>query len=196
MALHVGSCCTVHAELSLTRRRGRCRTWSRAGPRRAGRAIARPTSTSLCPAPYTFAVSRNVTPRSSARWIVAIDSSQSPAPYTGSCPCSRDPAPTPSGLRVTPYAWLSTVIVQFQRPRLQTSTSPSASRSIGSLATSPVSPAANSSSAGRRANPRRRARPPAVRSCRARRAQHREPPLARDDRRRGLAHLRHRQART
>ncbi len=38
-------------------------------------AIARPTSSSFAPPPYTLAVSSIVTPSSSARWIVAIDSS-------------------------------------------------------------------------------------------------------------------------
>jgi hypothetical protein len=40
--------------------------------------IALPTSFSFSPTPYMSAVSRNVTPRSSARWIVAIDSSSLP----------------------------------------------------------------------------------------------------------------------
>ncbi len=43
-------------------------------------AIAWPTSSSLWPSPYTSAVSRKVTPSSSARWIVAMDSSRSAVP--------------------------------------------------------------------------------------------------------------------
>jgi len=43
-------------------------------------AMARPTSYSLVYAPQTSAVSRNVIPRSSARWIVATSDSSSPAP--------------------------------------------------------------------------------------------------------------------
>ena len=41
---------------------------------------ARPTSSSFAPMPYMSAVSKNVMPSSSARWIVAIDSASSPAP--------------------------------------------------------------------------------------------------------------------
>jgi len=40
-------------------------------------AIALPTSFSFSPTPYMSAVSRKLTPSSSARWIVAIDSSSS-----------------------------------------------------------------------------------------------------------------------
>ena len=40
----------------------------------AAAASAAPTSSSFVHGPYTSAVSRKVTPRSSARWIVAIDS--------------------------------------------------------------------------------------------------------------------------
>jgi hypothetical protein len=40
----------------------------------------RPTSCSLVNGPYMSAVSRKVTPRSSARWIVAIDSARRRAP--------------------------------------------------------------------------------------------------------------------
>ncbi len=61
-------------------RRARCRTWWRGRPRRGGRAIARPTSFSLVNGPYMSAVSRKLTPSSSARWIVAIDSASSPSP--------------------------------------------------------------------------------------------------------------------
>ena len=43
-------------------------------------AIAVPTSCSFLPTPYMSAVSRNVTPRSIARWIVLIDSSSSAGP--------------------------------------------------------------------------------------------------------------------
>jgi hypothetical protein len=39
--------------------------------------MARPTSRSFVNGPYMSAVSRKVTPRSSARWIVAIDSASS-----------------------------------------------------------------------------------------------------------------------
>ena len=42
--------------------------------------MALPTSSSLWPGPYMSAVSRKVTPSSSARWIVAIDSSSSVSP--------------------------------------------------------------------------------------------------------------------
>ena len=48
------------AERACRRLRGRCRTWSRARPRRAGRAIARPTSRSLAYGPYMSAVSSKV----------------------------------------------------------------------------------------------------------------------------------------
>jgi hypothetical protein len=41
---------------------------------------ALPTSSSFVYGPYMSAVSRNVAPRSSARWIVAIDSASSAAP--------------------------------------------------------------------------------------------------------------------
>ena len=59
------------------RRRGRlpnfvARTTSSRRP-----AIARPTSSSFVYGPYMSAVSRSVTPSSSARWIVAIDSASS-----------------------------------------------------------------------------------------------------------------------
>ena len=40
-------------------------------------ASAWPTSTSLVYGPYMSDVSKNVTPRSSARWMVAIDSASS-----------------------------------------------------------------------------------------------------------------------
>jgi hypothetical protein len=43
-------------------------------------AIPRPTRRSLVYGPYWSAVSRKVTPRSSARWRVAIDSSSSVSP--------------------------------------------------------------------------------------------------------------------
>jgi hypothetical protein len=43
-------------------------------------AIAAPTSTSLVWGPYMSEVSRNVQPSSSARAIVAVDSSSSPGP--------------------------------------------------------------------------------------------------------------------
>jgi hypothetical protein len=43
-------------------------------------AIARPTSCSLVNGPYMSAVSRNVQPASSDRWITAIDSVSSVAP--------------------------------------------------------------------------------------------------------------------
>ena len=49
-------------------------TWSRRS------AIAFPTSRSFAPQPYMSAVSRKVTPSSSARWIVAIASPSSAAP--------------------------------------------------------------------------------------------------------------------
>jgi hypothetical protein len=43
-------------------------------------AIARPTSSSFVKGPYMSAVSRRVTPSSSARWIVAMDSASSWGP--------------------------------------------------------------------------------------------------------------------
>ena len=43
-------------------------------------AIALPTSRSLVNGPYMSAVSRKVTPRSRARWMVAIDSASSLVP--------------------------------------------------------------------------------------------------------------------
>jgi hypothetical protein len=42
--------------------------------------MAFPTSDSLAPKPYMSAVSSMVTPSSSARWMVAIDSVSSPEP--------------------------------------------------------------------------------------------------------------------
>jgi hypothetical protein len=46
-------------------------TWSRIPP------SALPNTLSLCPAPYTSAVSKNVTPSSTARRIARTDSSSS-----------------------------------------------------------------------------------------------------------------------
>ncbi len=43
-------------------------------------AMALPTRRSLAPLPYMSAVSRKLSPSSSARWIVAIDSLSSPSP--------------------------------------------------------------------------------------------------------------------
>src|ERR1051325_6411725 len=54
-------------------------------------AMPRPTSTSLWPAPSMSAVSMNATPRSRARWMVAIDSSQSVAPYHSLIPMQPRP---------------------------------------------------------------------------------------------------------
>ena len=81
----------VDAEPRAVRRRARCRTWSRARPRRGGRAIARPTSSSLVNGPYMSAVSRKSTPRSSARWIVAIDSASSRAAVELGHPHAAEP---------------------------------------------------------------------------------------------------------
>ena len=63
----------VDAQERAVRRRARCRTSSPARPRSRRSRIARPTSRSFVHGPYTSAVSRKVIPRSSARWMVAID---------------------------------------------------------------------------------------------------------------------------
>ena len=59
------------------------RTWSPGRPRRAGPAIARPTSRSLVCGPYMSEVSRKLQPSSSARAIVASASSSSVAAVEG-----------------------------------------------------------------------------------------------------------------
>ena len=57
--------------------------------------MARPTSCSFVNGPYMSAVSRNVIPRSIARWIVAIDSALvARCRRTRSSPCSRGPSRT------------------------------------------------------------------------------------------------------
>ena len=58
----------------IVRRRARSRTWSRPRARARRSLIARPTSSSFVNGPYMSAVSSRLTPSSSARWIVAIDS--------------------------------------------------------------------------------------------------------------------------
>src|SRR6266568_673002 len=54
-------------------------------------AMARPTRHSLCPLPYTLAVSRKNIPSSMARWIVAMDSCSSAGPYD--CDMPMHPRP-------------------------------------------------------------------------------------------------------
>ena len=61
-------------------------------------AIARPTSRSLVNGPYASAVSRNVIPSSSARWMVATDSWSSPGPYDWLIPMH----PSPSSATTSP----------------------------------------------------------------------------------------------
>ena len=65
----------LHCRGTRRSRRARCRTWSPGTPRSGGRGSPCPTSSSFLPTPYMSAVSRKLTPRSSAWWIVAIDSS-------------------------------------------------------------------------------------------------------------------------
>ena len=55
-------------------------------------AMARPTSRSLVNGPYMSAVSRNVMPRSSARWMVATDSRSSAGPYDWLIPMHPSPS--------------------------------------------------------------------------------------------------------
>ena len=75
---HVRRVAADAQELALVRRAS-CRTWSPAPRRRAGRAMARPTSFSLVNGPYMSAVSRKSIPSSSARWMVRMDSASSAA---------------------------------------------------------------------------------------------------------------------
>ena len=70
-ALRTYSGVAADAEELAVRRRARCRTWSRsATARRAGSRIAAADELLVVNGPYMSAVSRKVTPSSSARWIV------------------------------------------------------------------------------------------------------------------------------
>ncbi len=59
--------------------------------------MALPTSSSLAPRPYISDVSRNVTPSSIARWMVAIDSAWVRLPFPPTGAGGRYRAPTKFG---------------------------------------------------------------------------------------------------
>src|SRR3954447_4572902 len=87
-------------------------TWSR------GSAIARPTRRSLVNGPYMSAVSRNVTPSSRARWIVAIASPWSVVPKNSDLPmqprpCGETSSPLRPSVRVCiPVSFVSVSVDQ------------------------------------------------------------------------------------
>ena len=95
--------------------RTRCPTCWRSPPRRGGRPSARPSTSSLWPAPYTSAVSKNVTPRSRARCTARIDSSSSTSPQPSGRPSSSENGPP---------------IAQQPKPSALTSASPSVRRPV------------------------------------------------------------------
>src|SRR5919204_5045730 len=73
-------------------------------------AMARPTSRSLVNGPYMSAVSRKVTPRSRARWMVAIDSWSSAGPYDWLMPMQPRP------MAETRRPWLPSVRCSMVAP--------------------------------------------------------------------------------